>query len=63
MIAAADLSVAQHYLTHLFREKLVESKSRVVVVSSGAIRRVSDPSKIPQIRMHTSLQSGANHIC
>jgi NAD(P)-dependent dehydrogenase (short-subunit alcohol dehydrogenase family) len=60
--AGADLSAAQHYLTHLFREKLVESKSRVVVVSSGAIRHVSDPSKIPQIRMHTSLKSGADHI-
>lgn len=36
--------LSQHYLTHLFREKLVESKSRVVVVSSGAIRRVSDTS-------------------
>lgn len=33
---------AQHYLTHLLREKLVASKSRVVIVSSGAIRRVSD---------------------
>lgn len=37
---------AQHYLTHLFREKLVESKSRIVVVSSGAIRRVSDTCTI-----------------
>ncbi|KAI3394328.1 hypothetical protein diail_2880 [Diaporthe ilicicola] len=36
--------LSQHYLTHLLREKLVESKSRVVVVSSGAIRRVSDTS-------------------
>lgn len=33
---------AQHYLIHLLREKLVASKSRVVIVSSGAIRRVSD---------------------
>lgn len=36
---------AQHYLTHLLREKLVASKSRVVVVSSGAIRMVSDACK------------------
>lgn len=34
--------IAQHYLTHLLREKLVESKSRVVIVSSGALRRVTD---------------------
>ncbi|KAJ4420320.1 hypothetical protein N0V82_004419 [Gnomoniopsis sp. IMI 355080] len=38
--------LSQHYLTHLLREKLVASKSRIVVVSSGAIRRVSDPSAI-----------------
>lgn len=37
--------IAQHYLTHLMREKLVESKSRIVFVSSGAIRRVTDPSE------------------
>ncbi|ROV99101.1 hypothetical protein VMCG_06601 [Cytospora schulzeri] len=34
--------LSQHYLTHLFREKLVASNSRVVIVSSGAVRRVSD---------------------
>ncbi|KFA67799.1 hypothetical protein S40285_04519 [Stachybotrys chlorohalonatus IBT 40285] len=34
----------QHYLIHLLREKLVESKARIVVVSSGAIRMVSDTS-------------------
>ncbi|KAH6617749.1 hypothetical protein B0J18DRAFT_259743 [Chaetomium sp. MPI-SDFR-AT-0129] len=33
---------SQHYLTHLLREKLIESKSRVVVVSSGAVRNVPD---------------------
>lgn len=32
--------VAQHYLLHLFRDKLVESKSRVIIVSSGAVRLV-----------------------
>ncbi|KAH7143188.1 hypothetical protein DER46DRAFT_705336 [Fusarium sp. MPI-SDFR-AT-0072] len=36
--------LSQHYLVHLLKEKLVESKSRIVFVSSGAIRRVSDPS-------------------
>lgn len=36
--------LSQHYLMHLFREKLVASHSRVVFVSSGAIRVVSDPS-------------------
>jgi NAD(P)-dependent dehydrogenase (short-subunit alcohol dehydrogenase family) len=34
---------AQHYLTHLLRDKLASSKSRIVVVSSGAIRNVPDP--------------------
>ncbi|KAK4155604.1 WW domain-containing oxidoreductase [Chaetomidium leptoderma] len=34
--------LSQHYLIHLLREKLVESKTRIVVVSSGAVRRVSD---------------------
>ena len=33
---------AQHYLTHLLREKLIASKSRIVVVSSGVIRTVKD---------------------
>jgi len=43
--SADGLGVAQHYLVHLFREKLVQSKSRVVFVSSGAIRQVSDTGK------------------
>lgn len=34
---------------HLLREKLVESKSRIVFVSSGAVRTVSDPSKLPLV--------------
>lgn len=46
--------LAQHYLTHLLREKLVESKSRIVVVSSGAIRQVSDPGELFSIRPHTT---------
>ncbi|KAI1084098.1 NAD(P)-binding protein [Whalleya microplaca] len=36
--------LSQHYLTHLLREKLEESKSRVVFVSSGGIRNIDDPS-------------------
>lgn len=40
-------TTAQHYLTHLLREKITTSQSRVVVVSSGAIRNLpdNDPSK------------------
>ncbi|KAJ7239184.1 hypothetical protein B0H12DRAFT_1204207 [Mycena haematopus] len=33
----------QHYLVHLFRDKLVASGSRIVFVSSGGIYRVKDP--------------------
>ena len=44
--------VAQHYLLHLFRDKLVESKSRVIIVSSGAVRFVG------QTGMFESLDSG-----
>lgn len=42
---------AQHYLVHLFRETLAASQSRIVVVSSGAIRnlRGQDPSKMPML--------------
>ncbi|KAH7143651.1 hypothetical protein EDB81DRAFT_796092 [Dactylonectria macrodidyma] len=36
--------LSQHYLVHLLREKLVESRSRIVFVSSGAVRGVPDPS-------------------
>ncbi|VTT70136.1 unnamed protein product [Fusarium fujikuroi] len=46
--------LSQHYLVHLLREKLVESKSRIVFVSSGAIRRVSDPSVLD-----TELKAGS----
>jgi NADP-dependent 3-hydroxy acid dehydrogenase YdfG len=38
--------LAQHYLLHLLRDKLVESKSRIIFVSSGAVRNVKDTSKI-----------------
>ncbi|KAF4495722.1 hypothetical protein FAGAP_8141 [Fusarium agapanthi] len=46
--------LSQHYLVHLLKEKLVESKSRIVFVSSGAIRRVSDPSVLD-----TELKAGS----
>ncbi|KAI1655841.1 NAD(P)-binding protein [Daldinia decipiens] len=35
--------LSQHYLVHLLREKLETSKSRIVVVSSGAACLVKDP--------------------
>ncbi|KAI1269736.1 hypothetical protein F5Y18DRAFT_371342 [Xylariaceae sp. FL1019] len=38
--------LSQHYLLHLLRPKLEESKTRVVVVSSGAICQVSDTSTL-----------------
>lgn len=40
------LNLAGHYLLHQLQDKLVESKSRVVIVSSGAIRLVEEPSVI-----------------
>ncbi|KAI0884766.1 NAD(P)-binding protein [Annulohypoxylon maeteangense] len=36
--------LSQHYLIHLLREKLESSRSRIVVVSSGAVRMVKDTS-------------------
>ncbi|KYK54099.1 hypothetical protein DCS_06055 [Drechmeria coniospora] len=41
--AAVVNHFAQHYLVHLLREKLVSSQTRIVFVSSGAIRNVPDP--------------------
>ncbi|KAI1506273.1 hypothetical protein F5X99DRAFT_366155 [Biscogniauxia marginata] len=38
--------LSQHYLIHLLRQKLEESKSRIVVVSSGAVRGVEDTSQL-----------------
>ncbi|KAI2631596.1 hypothetical protein GGS21DRAFT_491496 [Xylaria nigripes] len=38
--------LSQHYLLHLLRPKLEQSKARVVVVSSGAVRIVTDPSTL-----------------
>jgi hypothetical protein len=48
---------AQHYLVHLLREKLISSKSRIVVVSSGLIRSVKDASTFDEM---VKAQSGAN---
>ncbi|KAK7744695.1 hypothetical protein SLS62_010114 [Diatrype stigma] len=36
--------LSQHYLIHLLREKLEASRSRIVVVSSGAVQAIKDPS-------------------
>jgi NAD(P)-dependent dehydrogenase (short-subunit alcohol dehydrogenase family) len=46
------ISIAQHYLVHQVRETLAACKSRIVVVSSGAIRNVrnQDPSKCLTVR-------------
>ncbi|KAJ5330087.1 Short-chain dehydrogenase/reductase SDR [Penicillium brevicompactum] len=51
--------LAQHYLTHQLAEKLAASKSRVVVVSSGAIRgvRENDPKTLD---VDLKAGSGAN---
>jgi NAD(P)-dependent dehydrogenase (short-subunit alcohol dehydrogenase family) len=40
--------LAQHYLVHLLRDKLVESRSRLVFVSSGAVRQVEDPGVLEE---------------
>jgi NAD(P)-dependent dehydrogenase (short-subunit alcohol dehydrogenase family) len=51
--------LAQHYLTHQFAETLSASQSRIVVVSSGAIRNVrgGDPSTLD---VDLKANSGAN---
>ncbi|KKP06971.1 hypothetical protein THAR02_00951 [Trichoderma harzianum] len=54
---------SQHYLTHLLREKLVESKSRIVFVSSGAIRRITDPSVLDDMLKSASGADGMNVYC
>ncbi|KAK4099470.1 NAD(P)-binding protein [Parathielavia hyrcaniae] len=46
---------SQHYLMHLLKEKLVESKGRVVVVSSGAVRNVKDTDSLER-----DLKAGAS---
>ncbi|KAK4162888.1 WW domain-containing oxidoreductase [Cladorrhinum sp. PSN259] len=50
--------LSQHYLIHLLREKLVASSSRIVIVSSGAIRRVQDPSTLEHDLRHGSGVTG-----
>jgi len=50
---------SQHYLIHLFRDKLVSSHGRIVVVSSGAARMVSDPTRLDK---HLLAGSGANDM-
>ncbi|KAJ6138696.1 hypothetical protein N7471_005182 [Penicillium samsonianum] len=51
--------LAQHYLTHQFAETLSASQSRIVIVSSGAIRNVrnGDPSTLD---VDLKANSGAN---
>jgi NAD(P)-dependent dehydrogenase (short-subunit alcohol dehydrogenase family) len=51
--------LSQHYLIQLLREKLIPSKSRIVVVSSGAVRGVTDPSTLDNI---VKAQSGADFM-
>ncbi|KAK4466571.1 WW domain-containing oxidoreductase [Cladorrhinum samala] len=38
--------LSQHYLIHLLRDKLVSSSSRIVIVSSGTVRKIQDPSAL-----------------
>ncbi|CAJ2510952.1 Uu.00g065770.m01.CDS01 [Anthostomella pinea] len=40
--------LSQHYLIHLLRQKLEESRSRIVVVSSGAVRMVTATSTLEE---------------
>jgi NAD(P)-dependent dehydrogenase (short-subunit alcohol dehydrogenase family) len=42
--------LSQHYLMHLLQDKLIASKSRVVFVSSGAIRGVTDTSMFNHLK-------------
>lgn len=55
--------LSQHYLIHLLREKLVESKSRIIVVSSGAVRNVPDPSVLDADLRSTSGVAGTKIYC
>ena len=50
--------IAGHYLLHHLKVKLVESKSRVVFVSSGAIRMVPDATRIEEEMKAGSGKSG-----
>ncbi|KAH8882173.1 short-chain dehydrogenase/reductase [Thozetella sp. PMI_491] len=49
--------LSQHYLLHLLREKLVESKARIVVVSSGVIRNADEKSLDRDVRAESGTQS------
>ncbi|KAM7215250.1 WW domain-containing oxidoreductase [Rhypophila decipiens] len=49
--------LSQHYLIHLLKDKLVESKARIVVVSSGAVRRVQDTTVLDE---HLKAGSGVS---
>ncbi|KAK9776038.1 hypothetical protein SCAR479_07258 [Seiridium cardinale] len=53
--------LSQHYLIHLLREKLTTSQSRIVVVSSGAIRnlRDNDPKTLDSDLLANSGADGA----
>ncbi|KAL1593797.1 hypothetical protein SLS60_010529 [Paraconiothyrium brasiliense] len=50
-------SLSQHYLTHLLRERLA---GRVVIVSSGAMRGVSDSVRIEQLEKDLTAESGTH---
>ncbi|KAI0970955.1 hypothetical protein F4678DRAFT_435179 [Xylaria arbuscula] len=41
--------LSQHYLLHLLRPKLEQSRTRIVVVSSGAVQMVKDPSTLENV--------------
>ncbi|RYP68805.1 hypothetical protein DL771_006423 [Monosporascus sp. 5C6A] len=47
--------LSQHYLTHLLREKLEASRSRIIVVSSGGVRNVKDPDTLEGV-----MKAGSN---
>lgn len=50
--------LSQHYLTHLLREKLVASRSRIVVVSSGAVQNAPDPAVLAEtLKLGSGAQS------
>ncbi|KXJ86285.1 hypothetical protein Micbo1qcDRAFT_140479 [Microdochium bolleyi] len=53
--------LSQHYLTHLFRAKLESSHSRIVVVSSGAIRGVKEPDALEEDMLSGAGQTTHNH--
>ncbi|GAP85641.1 putative short-chain dehydrogenase reductase protein [Rosellinia necatrix] len=50
--------LSQHYLLHLLRPKLEESKARIVVVSSGAVRMVTDTSTLEDEMLAAKETSG-----